>query len=102
MQLPIKMTFAALLLGTTMVGAAYAQNAPSPGCPAGTIASAAHKTDSEGGSGGNWQEKPGAGVQRTEAVASASHKTDSEGGSGGNWQEKPGAGVQRTSAIACK
>ena len=69
MHLPLKMTFAALLLGTTMVGASYAQNAPSTGCPAGTIASAAHKTDSEGGAGGNWQQSPGAGVQRTSAIA---------------------------------
>ena len=86
-----KMTFAALLLGTTIVGASYAQNTATPGCPAGT-----QRLEGEGGAGGNWQPSPGSAVQQTAAAS----KTEGEGGAGGNWQPSPGSAVQRTAGAS--
>lgn len=91
MHLMGKMTLAALLLGTTIVGSALADNSPATGCPAGT-----QRLEGEGGAGGNWQQAPGQGAQRTAAAS----KTEGEGGAGGNWQPTPGSAVQRTAAAS--
>jgi hypothetical protein len=91
MHLIGKMSLAALLLSTTMAASALADNPLTTGCPAGT-----QRLDGEGGAGGNWQQAPGQGVQRTAAAS----KTEGEGGAGGNWQQSPGQGVQQTAAAS--
>ena len=109
-----KTMFITALLGSTIAATAFAENSSITGCSptaqraqsengaAGSMNMANHKTEAEGGAGGNWQPTPGSAVQRTEAQAggSANHKTEAEGGAGGNWQPTPGSAVQRTEAMA--
>jgi len=65
MRLLSKMTFAALLLGSTVAGSAFAATPDTTGCPPGL-----HRAESEGGGVGS--------------VNAATHRAESEGGGVGS------------------
>ena len=109
MRIGNRMTLAALLLGLTFGGVTtLAAHAASPGCP-----SASQKAEQEGGSGGTWQQNPGAGAQQAEQEGGSggtwqqnpgagAQQAEQEGGSGGTWQQNPGAGAQQAAADPCR